>query len=101
MEIPIVVNPNAPKPDKLKKPVPENSQAGWWSLRDIAGSLRGVTEAVNDALDIPAYWKEAIVKDLTARCGTEFNFVYLDVHCMVEKGNTVIHYHATPDKKLL
>jgi len=110
--IPIVHNPSAPRPDKLKRREREEARgenrrpAGWWALSDLSGSLEGVTKAVQGAADVPAHWKAAIIEDLRVRCSAsggapEFNFVYLDAHCYVEKGNVVLHYHATPDRKLL
>ena len=88
------------------KPRPEpvqNNQEGWWFLRDISGSLSRVAMAIESAKDIPDYWKAAIKADLAERCRGDFNFVYLDAHFHLDKktGNAVLHYHATPDKKLL
>lgn len=74
---------------------------GWWSMRDVSGSLAGVMRQVDANPDIPDHWKAAIKADLAARVVAPFNFVYLDAQCQVERGNIVIHYHATPDTKSL
>lgn len=79
----------------------EERPAGWWDLRDLSGTLEGVSRAVAAAPEVPGHWKAAILEELKARCGTEFNFVWLDAHCHVEKGNAVLHVHVTPEKKLL
>ena len=81
--------------EKSKKP------AGWWSLPDLSGSVAGVMRSIEEAPDVPRYWKEAIKADITERCEAEFNFVYLDASFVVEKGNAVLNYHCIPDKKFL
>ena len=112
MQIPIVKNPKAPLPAKLRQSAGQSERQslkpeGWWELRDLSGSLEGVTRKIEAAADVPEYWKTAIKADLAARCaappegGTPYNFVYLDAHYFVEKGNACLHYTATPDKKLL
>ncbi len=73
---------------------------GWWALPNLSGTLDGVTKAV-DASAIPDRWKAAIKADLALRCVDGFNFVYLDAHFHLEKGNAVLHYHAQADKKLI
>lgn len=105
MDIPIVQNPTVPLPAKViakrqKEKAEEPSGNGWWSLTNLSGSLEKVKAAV-DASTIPDYWKAAIKADLDARCGADFNFVYLDAHYFTEKGNASLHYTATPDKKLI
>jgi hypothetical protein len=99
----VTQNPNVPKPHKLQtppEPKPKQTE-GWWGIKDVSGSLEGVTNAIEKDATIPRHWKDAIKADIALRCGKEFNFVYLDAHFFVDKGNAVLHYHAVPDKKLL
>lgn len=77
-----------------------NKPAGWWSV-SLEGSLEGVTGAIEKEAAIPDHWKTAIKSDIAMRCGSEFNFVSLDAHFHVEKGNAVLHYHAVPSQKTL
>ena len=74
---------------------------GWWAVRKFEGTLAGVVKAVQDATDIPAHWKAAMIADMQAQCGTEHNFVYLDAQFCVHAGNATLHYTCQPDKKLL
>ena len=92
----------------LKAKVVPAKPEGWWQLNNLSGSLEGVCEEIAGRLDVPEYWKRAIMEDLRVRCvgrGTatapEFNFVYVDAQLHVERGNAVLHFHAVPDKKLL
>lgn len=115
MDLPITTAGDAkisppPKPIANRKSQIAN-RTGNWSLRDLSGSIEGVTRAVDAAPDVPEHWKAAIKADLALRCapgapgapggGPKFNFVYLDAHFFIEGGNATLHYTATPDQKLL
>ena len=83
------------------KPRPANAKPSEnWNLRNLSGSLSGVSQAV-DASGIPDHWKAAIKAELALRCVGELNFVDLDAHFFIEKGKTVLHYTATPYKMLV
>src|SRR5436190_8025573 len=96
-----IVNKGVSTVNKMPAGRQSGKPNGWWSMNDISGSLEGVCNAIDGNADIPDYWKAAMKADLAARCSGEFNFVYLDVHFYVEKGNACLHYTAQPDKKLL
>lgn len=83
------------------KPTPPAKPAGWWALSDLTGSVAGVLKAIEAAPDVPRYWKDAIIQDVTAQCGTEFNSVYVDAHYTIEaRKDAVLHLHITPAKML-
>jgi len=106
VEIPMPgeMHPGARAP-MLPKSTTSPKQEGWWNLPDLEGSVAGVAAAIDANADIPKHWKEAIKAEITAKCGSDFNFVYVDAHCCVgkgdEEGNTILHVHITPDKKLV
>ncbi len=107
-KISIPIRRGAVRPGRYVPPTPPDAEPGnvslppgWWNLRDLSGSLDGVIRALEQNKEIPSHWRTAIIEDLKLRCADGFNFVYLDAHFHVEKGNAVLHYHAVPDKKLL
>lgn len=101
-----LIMPNIPLPAKLvaKKQAEEEAKEptgkDWWSLRNISGAVGPVKDAIRKST-IPDYWKGTICADIDARCGDEFNFVYVDAHYFVEKGQASIHLTISPDKHLL
>lgn len=97
-----------PLPPKLaegeairKQATPEQSTKGWWSIHGISGSLAGVLSALDSSEKVPEHWKIALRADLTARCGSEFNFVWLDAHYVIHGGKGTLHVTIDAEKKLL
>lgn len=83
------------------EPSKPTTPEGWWNLTRLDGSIPRVLLEIDSRPDVPDHWKAAIKADIEARCAEGFNFVYLDAHYHIEKGNGILHYNATADKKLL
>lgn len=88
------------KEDRFKDENPVDRK-GWWSCSNLSGSLQGVTNAIMGNEDIPRWWRDALVQELGAQCGKEFNFVYLDAHCTIDGGRCLVHMAIKAEKKLL
>ena len=65
-----------------------------------SGTLAGVTAGIEASETIPASWKAAIKADLAQLLAGDMNFVTVDFHAHIQP-DSIVHYHAKPEKKLL
>jgi hypothetical protein len=106
------VGPSGLPPGLTFKAIPRTSQIqeryggqpdgkkGWWSFRNISGSVAGVLAQVDKA-SMPEEEKASLKAAILRRCGTEFNFVTVDAECFVANNTETIHRSIEAEKKLL
>jgi hypothetical protein len=78
------------------QPKTEPTNEGWWSIRNLRGSITGVFQKIEADPSIPPRWKAAIKDDISACCEGA-NFVTVDAHYFVVAGKASLHLTVFPE----
>ena len=87
------------KPE-ARRPAVRVTPEGWWNLRDLSGPVNAVCAAVQSAEKVPDYFKSAIVAEIKAQCGADYNAVFVDAHFVTGSHGAILHLTIAPAKQL-